>query len=169
MSDALIPESVNFISVRQHNSSIGGFTDVFDEEEDNKAYILENEIKNICIDVAGVIAVKMYLGKDDCGGSSDYRDAFKIGCQLVQGCMSYGVEYCNNLNTYGTSQLPTDDRSKRKIRKKVIKIINEQRKIATKILRRNGKFVYKLVEYLMKDDTMTRDVFLKIKGEVYNK
>ena len=34
VSDALIPESVNFISVRQHNSKIGGFTDVYDEEEE---------------------------------------------------------------------------------------------------------------------------------------
>ena len=132
----------------------------------NKAYIVDNEITNICIDVAGVIAVKMFLGKDDCGGSSDYRDAFKTCCQVVQGCMAYGVEYCNGINNYGTAQLPIDNFGRRKIRNKVIRIINEQRKIATKILKKNKAFVNKLVDYLMEDDTMTRDVFLKIKSEV---
>ena len=166
VSDALIPESVNFISVRQHNSNIGGFTDVFDEDEDNREYTTDNELINICIDVAGVLAVKMYLGKDDCGGSSDYRNAFKTCCHIVQGCMAYGVEYGNNINSFGTGQLPTDDKSRRKIRNKIIKIISKQQKLANKILKNNKEFVHKLVDYLMKDDTMTRDAFLEIKKEV---
>lgn len=166
VSDYLMPESVNFISVRQHNGSVGGFTDVFDEEENNRMYTVKNEMLDVCIDMGGISAVKLVLGEDDCGGASDVRNAFKVVTHLVQGPTAFGLKYRHDSSCYGTTNLPLGNKAADRNRKKVISIVEKQKKLAVKILKKNRKFLDALVNYLMEDDTMTRDVFLKIKKEV---
>ena len=166
VSDALIPESVNFISVRQHDSEIGGFTDIHDDKENTRAFIASYELNNICVDVAGVEAVKMFLKEVDCGGTADYRNAFNSCCKLVQGCLIYGPEHRFGGSAYGIKDLGRDETSTRKTRKRIVKTIKQEQNRARKILRKNKMLVQKLVEYLMQDDTMTRDKFLNIKNTV---
>lgn len=165
VSDYLINDSVNFISVRQYNSNIGGFTDIYDEEEKNRMYTAKNEVLNICIDMGGISAVKLILGEVDCGGSSDVSNAFKIANNLVMGCLTEGIEYRDDI-CYSGYRLPMSEKAREKIRKKIISIVNKQRKRAEKIIKNNIKLINALVDYLMEDDTMTRDVFLEIKDRV---
>ena len=166
VSDYLLSESVNFISVRQHDSEIGGFTDVIDDKKDCRAFTADIELDNICIDVAGVEAVKLFLNEVDCGGTSDYSKAFKSAAVLVQGCLAFGADYRYDGSAYGIQCLQIDDKARGKLRSRTINVIKKQQKRASRILKKNKEFVSKLVSYLMEDDTMTRDIFLQIKRSI---
>lgn len=90
VADLLSPNSVNFVSVRRHGGTIGGFTSYYQDED----YWLDiEEMKNrIKAILGGKAATEMAFGVVDTGANSDIRRAFDIAERLVDDYCAYSFD-----------------------------------------------------------------------------
>jgi cell division protease FtsH len=88
VAELLEPDSVNLVTVLNHDSNAAGITSLHrDEEYFHHKSMMENRVK--CL-LAGKAAVEICYGTVDTGANSDLHRAFDIVARFVDNYCSYG-------------------------------------------------------------------------------
>ena len=146
IAEVLEPGSVNFVSVRSHGGSTGGFTNYYQPEEYwIKKQYMENRVTVI---LGGKAATETVFGETDVGVNSDLRRAFDIIRRFVD-------DYCSNgFDRWIHDSQSSQGVSERRDMQMSFEMENLYKK-AKKILIDNREFLDKLAQALMNKDVLT--------------
>ena len=146
IAEVLEPGSVNFVSVRSHGGSAGGFTNYYQPEEYwIKKQYMENRVTVI---LGGKAATETVFGETDVGANSDLHRAFDIVERFVD-------DYCSNgFDRWIQNHNPSQGLLERQSAQISFEMENFYKK-AKKILIDNREFLDKLAQALMNKDVLT--------------
>ena len=101
VAEILEPESVNIVTVKKHDGSIGGFTS-YDQDENyfQDKQFMETRVMSL---LAGRAATEIVYGKVDVGATSDLQRAFRVVERFVDDYCGYGFFFCEGLVSRGES------------------------------------------------------------------
>ena len=146
IAEVLEPGSVNFVSVRSHGGSTGGFTNYYQPEEYwIKKQYMENRVTVI---LGGKAATETVFGETDVGANNDLHRAFDICERFVDDYCSNGFDRWIQNNTPSNSLL---ERQSAQISFEMEKFYHK----AKKILIDNREFLDKVATALMNKDILT--------------
>ena len=154
IADILMPDSVNFVSVRRHGGNTGGFTSYFQDED----YWLDIEImKNRVIALlAGKAATEIVFGVVDTGTKEDLHRAFDIVVRFVDNYCSYGFD----------SWEQSRNTSSAVMERKEMRTFSEMERLynrAKKLLVENREFLDAVANALIEKEVLTNSDIKKIK------
>ena len=155
VAEVLEPGSVNFVSVRSHDGSTGGFTNYYQPEEYwvKKKY-MENRVTVI---LGGKAATEICFGETDVGANNDLHRAFDIVERFVD-------DYCSNsFDRWVQGMTHSSSVLERRDMQLAIEMENFYKK-AKKILIDNREFLDKLATALIEKDILTSVEIEKIKA-----
>ena len=142
----LEPGSVNFVSVRSHGGSAGGFTNYYQPEEYwIKKQYMENRVTVI---LGGKAATETVFGETDIGVNSDLHRAFDIVERFVDDYCSNGFDRWVQTREYSNG---VTERRDKQISFEMEKFYHK----AKKILIDNREFLDKVATALMNKDILT--------------
>lgn len=146
VAEVLEPGSVNFVSVRSHGGSAGGFTNYYQPEEYwIKKQYMENRVTVL---LGGKAATEIVFGETDVGANSDLRRAFDIVERFVN-------DYCSNgFDRWVQSREHSNGVIERRDIQMSVEMENFYKK-AKKVLIENREFLDKLAQALMSKDVLT--------------
>ncbi len=146
IAEVLEPGSVNFVSVRSHGGSAGGFTNYYQPEEYwIKKQYMENRVAVI---LGGKAATETVFGETDVGANSDLHRAFDIVERFVD-------DYCSNgFDRWIQNHNPSQGLLERQSAQISFEMENFYKK-AKKILIDNREFLDKLAQALINKDILT--------------
>ena len=146
IAEVLEPGSVNFVSVRSHGGSTGGFTNYYQPEE---YWIKKQYMENrVIVLLGGKAATETVFGETDVGVNSDLHRAFDICCRFVDDYSSNGF---SRWIQDGYSSDGTRERRDTQMAYEMEKFYQK----AKKILVDNREFLDKLATALMNKDILT--------------
>ena len=154
VADLLSPNSVNFVSVRRHGGTVGGFTSYYQDED----YWLDiEEMKNRVKSVlGGKAATEMVFGVVDTGANSDIRRAFDIAERLVDNYCAYGFDsWEKSMN----ASLAVVERKEMRIYAELDQAYNAVKKL----LAENRRYLDAIAGALMKKEILTSSDIAGIK------
>ena len=155
VAEVLEPGSVNFVSVRSHDGSTGGFTNYYQPEEYwvKKKY-MENRVTVI---LGGKAATEICFGETDVGANNDLHRAFDIVERFVD-------DYCSNsFDRWVQGMTHSSSVLERRDMQLAIEMENFYKK-AKKILIDNREFLDKLATALINKDILTSVEIEQIKA-----
>lgn len=160
IAEILEPDSVNFVSVRSHGGSTGGFTNYYQPEEYwvKKEY-MENRVTVL---LGGKAASEVCFAETDVGANNDLHRAFDIVERFVDNYCSNGFDRWVQGGEHSAGVLDRRD----------MQITVEMEKFylkAKKILTLNREFLDKLAAALMEKDILTGVEIARIKDSCYKK
>lgn len=146
IAEVLEPGSVNFVSVRSHGGSAGGFTNYYQPEE---YWIKKQYMENrVVVVLGGKAATETVFGETDVGANSDLHRAFDIVERFVD-------DYCSNgFDRWIQNHNPSQGLLERQSSQISFEMENFYKK-AKKILIDNREFLDKLAQALMNKDVLT--------------
>lgn len=146
VAEVLEPGSVNFVSVRSHGGSTGGFTNYYQPEEYwIKKQYMENRVTVI---LGGKAATEICFGETDVGANNDLHRAFDIVERFVD-------DYCSNgFDRWIQNHNPSQGLLERQSAQISFEMENFYKK-AKKILTLNREFLDKLATALINKDILT--------------
>ncbi len=146
IAEVLEPGSVNFVSVRSHGGSAGGFTNYYQPEEYwIKKQYMENRVTVL---LGGKAATEVCFGETDVGANSDLHRAFDIVERFVD-------DYCSNgFDRWIQNRNPSQGLLERQSSQISFEMENFYKK-AKKIIIDNREFLDKLAQALMNKDVLT--------------
>ena len=146
IAEVLEPGSVNFVSVRSHGGSAGGFTNYYQPEEYwIKKQYMENRVTVL---LGGKAATEVCFGETDVGANSDLHRAFDIVERFVD-------DYCSNgFDRWIQNRNPSQGLLERQSSQISFEMENFYKK-AKKIIVDNREFLDKLAQALMNKDVLT--------------
>lgn len=146
VAEVLEPGSVNFVSVRSHSGSKGGFANFYQSEDYFiKKQYMENRVTVI---LGGKAATEVCFGETDVGANNDLHRAFDIVDRFVE-------DYCSNgFDRWVQDVFPSQSLRERKSAQISFEMENFYKK-AKKILIDNREFLDKLAQALMNKDILT--------------
>ena len=146
IAEVLEPGSVNFVSVRSHGGSTGGFTNYYQPEE---YWIKKQYMENrVIVLLGGKAATETVFGETDVGTNSDLHRAFDI-------CLRFVDDYCS---TSFDRWIQGREYSNGVVERRDMQLSVEMEKFyqkAKKILTLNREFLDKLATALMNKDILT--------------
>ncbi|MBQ8196890.1 MAG: AAA family ATPase [Clostridia bacterium] len=146
IAEVLEPGSVNFVSVRSHGGSTGGFTNYYQPEE---YWIKEQYMENrVTVILGGKAATETVFGETDVGANKDLHRAFDIVERFVD-------DYCSNgFDRWLQGREYSNGAVERRDMQMAIEMENFYKK-AKKILIDNREFLDKLATALINKDVLT--------------
>ena len=146
IAEVLEPGSVNFVSVRSHGGSTGGFTNYYQPDEYwIKKQYMENRVTVL---LGGKAATETVFGETDVGSNNDLHRAFDIAIRFVD-------DYCSNSFD---RRIQGREYSNGVVERRDMQLSFEMEKFyhkAKKILTLNREFLDKLATALMNKDILT--------------
>ena len=146
IAEVLEPGSVNFVSVRSHGGSAGGFTNYYQPEEYwvKKEY-MENRVTVI---LGGKASTEIIFGETDVGANNDLHRAFDIVERFTD-------DYCSNgFDRWIQGRMHPNSVLERRDMQMAFEMETFYKK-AKKILIDNREFLDKLAQALMNKDVLT--------------
>ena len=146
VAEVLEPGSINFVSVRSHSSSKGGFANYYQPEE---CWIKKQHMENrVTVALGGKASTEVCFGETDIGTENDLHKAFDI-------CEKFVDHFCSNgFDRWVQTAFPSNSLMERKNAQISFEMENFYKK-AKKILIDNREFLDKLAQALMNKDTLT--------------
>ncbi len=155
IAEVLEPGSVNFVSVRSHGGSTGGFTNYYQPEEYwIKKQYMENRVTVL---LGGKAATETVFGETDVGANSDLHRAFDISVRFVDDYCSNGFDRWLQGREYSNGAV---ERRDMQLSFEIEKFYQK----AKKILIDNREFLDKLATALMNKDILTSAEIQTIKA-----
>ena len=154
IADTLMPDSVNFVSVRRHGGNTGGFTSYFQDED----YWLDIEImKNRVITLlAGKAATEIVFGVVDTGARDDLHRAFDIAIRFVDNYCSYGFDSWEQSRNTSSAVM---ERKEMRTFSEMERLYNK----AKKLLVENREFLDAVANALIEKEVLTSSDIKQIK------
>lgn len=155
VAEILGPGSVNFVSVRSHGGTTGGFTNYYQPEE---YWIKKQYMENrVVVLLGGKASTEVVFGETDIGSNNDLHRAFDI-------CERFVDDYCSNgFDRWIQNSTPSNsllERQGAQISFEMEKFYHK----AKKILIDNREFLDKLAHALMEKDILTSIEIEQIKA-----
>lgn len=155
IAECLEPGSVNFVSVRSHGGSTGGFTNYYQPEE---YWIKKQYMENrVIVLLGGKASTEVVFGETDIGANNDLHRAFDI-------CERFVDNYCSNSFDRWVQDR---EHSSGVVERRDMQMAVEMEKFyatAKKILINNREFLDKLAYALMEKDILTNIEIQDIKA-----
>ena len=160
---------VTKITIIPRTSGALGYTMQVDEDEH---YLMSREelLNKIATLTGGQAAEKLIFDSVTTGASNDIEKATKLARGMITryGMGEFGMvamETVTNQYLGGDASLMCSPAYSEKIDAQVVALVKEAREKADRILRENKDKLHELAEYLLKQETITGEEFMKILGE----
>lgn len=158
---------VHKITIIPRTSGALGYTMQIDEEE-RLLLTREQTINKLATYTGGRAAEEIIFGKYTSGASNDIEQATKLARSMVTRLgMSkkfdmMALETVNNKYLGGDTSLACSPETSSKVDQEVLSLIREAHGKATSILRQNIDKMHQLAQYLLENETITGEEFMRI-------
>lgn len=157
IAEILEPNSVNIVSVRKHESDIGGVTSLnMDENYFHNIKFMKNRVISL---FGGKAATELVFNDIDIGASSDIRRAMSIIERFV-------TDYCELGISYNCMLSKTSARMRNNVETAITSEANKYYKKARQILFDNREFLDKLANALIDKQTLLQNDIKEIKDSI---